>query len=407
MKANHRILMVLDHAFPPDLRVENEARTLTAAGFSVAILAIGEDSRPAVDDLDGIRIYRHRISNQLRNKMRGLAGTVPVIDWVLGRQIRRIYDEWPFAAIHAHDLYLFGACLKAGRRLQVPVVGDMHENWVHALSGYHWSTHYPGKAFISLKRWDRLETEWSRDVDILILVIEEMEGRMLEKGIDPEKMVVVPNTILRSQFDQMGLDPVTYRERAAGLRLVYTGGMDRHRGLNTLIDAMPEILATVEDASLLLVGDGAVRAELEERASQLGLSGSIQFEGWQPQDQIPSYIASADIGLIPHLKSVHTDNTIPHKLFHYMYMGLPVVASDCAPLKRIIQDTEAGITYPSGDSSALARAVIRLAGDEEERRAMGERGRRAVADQYNWENTSRGLVEAYKKLLGKHAQDGE
>ena len=150
--------MVLDHAFPPDLRVENEARTLVKAGFEVAIYAIGEDDRPTVEDREGIRIFRFRLDDRIRNKLRGLAGTIPMIEWVLGRGIRRIHSIWPFDVLHAHDLYLFGTCLRAGRRLQVRVVGDMHENWVHALSVYHWSTHFPGKAFIDLAKWDRLES---------------------------------------------------------------------------------------------------------------------------------------------------------------------------------------------------------------------------------------------------------
>ena len=125
--APFRILMVLDHAFPPDIRVENEALSLIEAGFEVGLLAVAPDDRPTRDTHRGIRLFRDRLHKEVRNKMRGLAGTVPILTWYLDRQIRRVYQEYRFDALHMHDLYLFGGGLRAGRRLGVPVVGDLHE----------------------------------------------------------------------------------------------------------------------------------------------------------------------------------------------------------------------------------------------------------------------------------------
>ena len=70
-----RILMVLDHAFPPDIRVENEARTLVEAGFEVGILAIGPDDRPAREIWEGVHLFRKSVPNRVRNALRGLSGT--------------------------------------------------------------------------------------------------------------------------------------------------------------------------------------------------------------------------------------------------------------------------------------------------------------------------------------------
>ena len=91
-----RILMLLDHAFPPDIRVENEALSLIEAGFEVGLLAIGPDDRPARETYRGIRLFRDKISAQARNKMRGLAGTVPLLSWYLARKIGHV-DSIPKA----------------------------------------------------------------------------------------------------------------------------------------------------------------------------------------------------------------------------------------------------------------------------------------------------------------------
>ena len=399
--APRRILMVLDHPFPPDVRVENEARTLIEAGFEVALLSIAPDVRPERDVHHGIHLFRDRLPKELRNKLRGLAGTLPLYTWYLARRIRRVHSRWPFDALHLHDLYLFGGGLRAGRRLGVPVVGDLHENWVEALRHYAWSSRAPGKYVVSIPRWERLEKRWVNAVDRLVVVIEEAAARNRALGVPEKKITVVPNTIQLAEFDRYEEDAALIERVRSPLTITYTGGFDVHRGLTSVLEAMPRVLNVCPEARLVLVGDGRIRADLEAEAGRLGIADSVRFEGWQPQEKLKSYIAASDLCLVPHLKTVHTDATIPHKLFHYMYLARPVIASNCRPLERIVEETEAGVVYEAGNAEALAEAVLHLSAQPDVRRAMGERGRRAVLERYNWDATARGLVELYRGLGGK------
>ncbi|MEM6644786.1 MAG: glycosyltransferase family 4 protein [Bacteroidota bacterium] len=399
MERPFRILMVLDQDFPPDARVENEARTLQQAGFEVTVLAIAPDDRPATDMLEGVRIIRARISAWQRNKMRGLSGTFPFLEWYLVREIGKIYADWPFDALHMHDLYLFGGGLKAGRSLDVPVVGDLHENWVEALKHYAWSTRAPGKWVVSIPRWQRLEHAWVNAVDGLVVVIEEAAVRNEALGVPTERIHVVPNTIQLADFDGFVEEPDLIHRLQQRPTILYTGGMDIHRGLASVIDAMPDVIAKHPEAQLVLVGNGRVKPELEAQAQRLGvLNTHVLFEGWQPQARLKSYMLGSQVCLVPHLKTVHTDNTIPHKLFHYMYFARPVVVSNCDPLKRIVDETQAGRVYPAGESAPLASALIELLGAADERDAMGQRGREAVVDRYHWAKTVTPLIDLYTNL---------
>ena len=393
-----RILMVLDHPFPPDVRVENEARTLLDAGFDVSLLSIAPDHRPEREVYRGIQIYRDRLAKTLRNKMRGLAGMLPLYTYYLAHRIQQVYRERPFDVLHLHDLYLFGGGLRAGRRLGVPVVGDLHENWVEALKHYAWSSRFPGKLVVSIPRWEWLEARWVNRVDRLIVVIEEAAARNEALGVPKKDITVVPNTIQLAEFDQYEEDAALIERIRSPLTITYTGGFDVHRGLASVIDAMPRVLDIYPEARLVLVGDGRIRGDLEAQADRLGIAERVLFEGWQPQAKLKSYIAASDLCLVPHLKTVHTDATIPHKLFHYMYLSRPVIASNCTPLERIVGETEAGMVYPAGDAEALAEAILHLAAQPDVRQKMGERGRRAVLERYNWEATARGLVEMYRGL---------
>ncbi len=392
------ILMVLDHAFPPDVRVENEAHSLVRAGFEVTVLAIGPDDRPPRDEMDGVRIVRDRLPASVRNKLRGLAGTVPLLTGYVAHRIEQLHRTFRFDALHMHDLYLFGGGLRAGRRLGLPVVGDLHENWVEALRHYAWSTRFPGKWVVSLPRWERLERAWVNAVDRLVVVIEEAAERNRALGVPPERITVVPNTIRREDFDRYPEEPDLIASLRSPLTITYTGGFDVHRGLASVIEAMPAVLERVPGARLVLVGDGRIRSELEQQARRLGIDDAVVFAGWQPQARLKSYILGSDVGLVPHLRTVHTDATIPHKLFHYMYLARPVVVSDCRPLARIVEATGAGWVYPAGDAAALARTLIEVASAPERAAACGRRGRAAVLERYHWEATVQGLIDLYREL---------
>lgn len=173
-----------------------------------------------------------------------------------------------------------------------------------------------------------------------------------------------------------------------------------------VLRAMPAILRDVPECTLTLVGDGRTFDELRTLASELGIDASVRFEGRQPHATLKSYILSADICLVPHRRTPHTDATIPHKLFQYMYCGIPVVVSDCRPLERIVREVSAGEVFTHDDSASLTEAVVRLARDEGRRALMGGNGRRAVLDRYNW-NTEATKLEAMYAGLMQVPQDVE
>ena len=123
----------------------------------------------------------------------------------------------------------------------------------------------------------------------------------------------------------------------------------------------------------------------------------MSFEGWQDYKLFPSYVRACKVCTIPHRKSEHTDTTIPHKLFHYMLLERPVLASDCLPIARILEETEAGIVHASGDAAEVANALRDLRNDEL-RAHLGARGRRAVLETYNWDQTAKTLIDLYASL---------
>ena len=179
--------------------------------------------------------------------------------------------------------------------------------------------------------------------------------------------------------------------------ILYVGGFSPHRGLETAIEAMPTVSDKIPNAKLLMVGDGCTRAELEQMVRNSELDEKVIFTGFQPFEKVPTYIYLSSVCLIPHISTPHIETTMPNKIFQFMILGKPVVVSSTRPMMRIVNDAECGLIFKERDAKSLAQTIIQLA-DDNLRQRLGENGRRAVEDRYNWKNTVQALLSLYHKV---------
>lgn len=120
--------------------------------------------------------------------------------------------------------------------------------------------------------------------------------------------------------------------------------------------------------------------------------------GWKNFEEMQSYLGKSDICLIPHIKSDHTDSTVPHKIFQYMYAGKPIIASNCLPIERILKDTESGLVYPYNDPLKFANSVRQIVKGIGHTKNMQQNGIRAVKEKYNWLIDGNILQDIYDNL---------
>ncbi len=398
MSPGLRVGMLLDRTFPPDPRVANEARSLAAAGHEVHLLCLRYGADQAeVEDWQGVRLHRVRIERWFHRKASAVSLELPAYRWFLRRALSSFVARERIEMLHVHDLPMVAIGLACARRAGIPLIADLHENWPGALRTYGYARRFPGRILISPDRWARHERAILPRADRVVVVIEEARERVLAIGCDPARVTVVRNTVAIDEFRGFGID-ASIAERLRGrFVLSYLGGFERHRGLETVVAAMPLLARRVPNALLLLIGGGSTAPSLRRMAERLSVGDRVVFEGWRPFSSFPSYIAASDICLIPHVRNEHTDTTIPHKLFHYMLLSRPVLTTDCRPLQRIVEETGCGLVVPSGDPDRMADAAARLE-DPATRAAMGEAGRRAVLDRYHWGRDAETLVALYRDI---------
>jgi glycosyltransferase involved in cell wall biosynthesis len=151
--------------------------------------------------------------------------------------------------------------------------------------------------------------------------------------------------------------------------------------------------------TLDLIGDGIALPAFRAQARALGLSDdSIRVHGFVEYSEALRMVAQMDVGLIPHQASEGIESTIPNKLFDYMSLALPVVASDVKPIKRILDESGAGVTFRDRDPADLARVIRELHADPH-RAEMGRRGIEAVRSRYNWDRDAEVLEKVIERVM--------
>jgi len=383
--------MLLENEFRNDGRVEKEVQTLFNAGHELIVAAINSSGLASEEERANCLVIRKDISRFITKSSVG-ALKAPFYFNFWRNYIREILKTHAIDAIHIHDLPLSRIGSEIKKQYNIKFVLDLHENWPALLGISAHTNTLPGKILSSEKQWRQYECSSAREADAVITVVDEMKERITRLGIPSEKIYVLENTPETGSLNELK------RERDDRFfTLVYIGGITFHRGLQYPISGLKLIVPELP-VRLWIAGDGKFSSILKEQVKNLHLQDWVRFFGSLSKKESEALLTKANLGLIPHIRSEQSDNSSPNKIFEYMAAGLPVLASDCISIRRIIDSTGAGMTYGSDSSSDFARAVRELYNDRENSDIFAINGRKAIKEKYNWQQSSASLLQLYSAL---------
>ncbi len=214
-----------------------------------------------------------------------------------------------------------------------------------------------------------------------VLVLSQSWRRFVAEIAPRAKTAVAPNYV-----DVPDAPPV--RARPAR-EILFLGLVGERKGVFDLLKAFALARADNSEIELTIGGAGAIERARSE-AQRLGVAGHVDFRGWVGPQEREALLARADIFALP-----SRNEGLPMSVLEAMARGLPVIATPVGGLPELIEDGVNGILVPPGDAEALARAILKLAGDQASREALGRAARETILARHSAGVVLPALEEVY------------
>lgn len=400
-----RILHILDHSIPlhsgytfRTRSILEQQRKLGWETLHVTSPKHWAESPPDEETIDGFHFYRTNKTGKLRERLPVLGEVGLVRD--LTHRLEAIIKTHKPDILHAHSPALNGmAALRAGRRHGLPVVYECRAFWEDA--SVDRGTHKEGSLRYRMTRM--MESYVFKHADAVTTICEGLRSEIVSRGVDAEKVVVIPNAVDSNRFEVLTqkneklLSELGLKDRVV---LGFIGSFFSYEGLSELISALPEILQQTPKARVLLVGGGPDEAALKAQVERLQLGSKVIFTGRVPHDQVTDYYSLVDIFAYPRLPMRLTELVTPLKPLEAMAQGRLVIASDVGGHRELIENGRTGWLFESGNPSALADCVRQVLAVKDQWDTMKQNARQFVETERNWAASVSRYEQVYKRITG-------
>jgi glycosyltransferase involved in cell wall biosynthesis len=389
MRSRYNLLAVRDAGMHPVV--------VTNLGFPRLLGGASRGPIPAVELVDGIP--HHRLDLGPNHPADGPFDLVlEEAAWLTAAIARRVAPE----IIHAgsghrgYETALVGASVRD--HIRRPLVYEVRSFFESTWSADPaWNER--GEQY---QRRHDAETAAMRRADHVVTIAESMRDDIVARGVDPERVTVVPNGVDANAFTPAAPDPALRARYALDGRFTfgYVSNLDHPReNQELLVEATAILLKRGRQVTCLIIGDGKRRAEIESIARKSGVGGRVIFTGKVPHDAVAAHYAILDAFVVPRRDERAARTVTPLKPYEALAMARPLVVADLPALTEIAAPGERGLAFPAGDAAALATALERLIDDPALGRRIGLAGRDWVARERSWAANGPRLRAVYDSVL--------
>jgi len=396
-----RILHVLDHSLPLHsgyaFRTAAILREQRELGWETCqVTTPRQQSATECEDAGGFRFERTRLVPSTLDRLPGARYLREMA--ATSTRIAGLIRSFRPDVVHAHSPVLdLLPALRAARGAGLPVVYEMRALWEDAAVDH--GTTREGSTRYRASR--ALETFALRRADHVTTICEGLRGEIVARGIDADRVTVIPNAVDPERF-RFGVAPDgALRERLGlgGATVVgFAGSFYAYEGLDLLVEALGRLASQQPALRLLLVGGGPQEAALRAQVDSLGLSGRVVFTGRVPHDEVQRYYELIDVLAYPRRRMRLTDLVTPLKPLEAMAQGRMLVASDVGGHRELIRDGDTGFLFAAGEVDGLAAALVRVLDARERWPAVAASARRFVERERTWAKSVAGYGPVYQSL---------
>ncbi len=241
--------------------------------------------------------------------------------------------------------------------------------------------------------------------DVIVVVSSVMKEELIERGIDGRKILVNPNGVHPNVYS-----PVVESERIKNMYNLqnkfvfgFLGTFGPWHGAEVLTKAFGLLLRKYPEIKdkvvLMLVGDGKTMHQVNESIIEFFIENSVLLTGLVPQAEGPEYLSACDVLVSPHIQNPDHSRFFgsPTKLFEYMSMNKPIIASDLEQIGDILEHNKTALLTEPGNIEQLISAMYSLYQDTELRSSLGNEARKEVISNYSWHDHTKKILTFLKK----------
>lgn len=299
--------------------------------------------------------------------------------------------------IHAASNHWNGlTAVQSARRLGLPSVYEVRGLWevTRGSRNPEWAQ---GNMF---KYMARMEADAAAGATAVITITNALREEMIDRGVDGNKIMVVPNGVDTDRFTPIPRDEALAAELGVqGKKVIgYVGSVLDYEGIELMLEAAAVMGGQRDDFHVLIVGDGAELQRFQDFVRDNALESFVTFTGRVPHEDVERYYSLIDITPFPRLPLPVCEMVSPLKPFEAMAMGKAVVASNVAALAEIVTPGLNGLLHEKGDAEALRVELERLLDNPELVDRLGDQARRWVVENRDWASLAGRIGDLYQTL---------
>ena len=395
---SERIAFITHSSYPIEPRARRMAEALVQQGRAVDVFCLCQPGEPEEEQINGVAIHRMPVSRH-----QGGGRWVYIMEYLqffllAGWRLSREHLRRRFVLAQVYnppDALAFCTLfprLLSGMRVVLDV-RDMAPNLFMSRFGLS-PDHLITRTLRAHERWA------CGYADAVTVCTQHQFNVMRDRGIGPEKMVVVMNTPDERFFGAVVPAETRDFSPASGrpFTLIYHGAILERYGLDILVRAVPLLLADIPDLQVEIYGRGDFMPTAQGLVQALGVADHIRFHEHMPLEMMRAAVAGADVGVVPMRRDVFTDTILPTKLMEYAHMGVPAVVARTATTSEYFPDDTVAYFTPE-DPADLAQQVLRLHREPETARALARAVQARFTAQHHWKLDKQIYTELVDHLI--------
>jgi glycosyltransferase involved in cell wall biosynthesis len=344
-------------------------------------------------DHHGIAVHKLKVPPPF-GSYRFLPALILGFNFVVLRRLLHLHRVQPFDIVDVPDHLAEG--LFAGLFTGLPVVTRLHTPFallVHlGLNNYR-----KGLAYALIRLAEKIALSRST-----VLYAPCMD--LVERCVKLFSLRPISTRIFSYPLDLSLFSPAPREHGDGPVRLLFLGRLEQRKGIETIVAALPRVLARYPDVSLTLVGRDtpningyrSARQYMQEAFARHGCLDRVRFHDYVALDQLPAFFHAHDIVWVPSLY----DN-YPIICLEAMACGVAVVVADSGGLPEMVKDRQTGLVFQTGNAAALAECTLELCASAELRSSVAKRARDSVVAECSADTIYARTVELYRFALGE------